>query len=103
VQIDQVDTVADGLGPPMAGGINYEILSQYARGIVLVEDSEIVSAMMVLLERTKLLAEPSGAAGLAALLQGKIEIDQERPVVIVISGGNADLDQLARLVQGEAC
>ena len=103
VQIDQVNTVADGLGPPMAGAINYEILSQYARGIVLVEDSEIVSAMMVLLERTKLLAEPSGAAGLAALLQGKIEIDQERPVVIVISGGNADLDQLARLVQGEAC
>ncbi|HBU57380.1 MAG TPA: pyridoxal-5'-phosphate-dependent protein beta subunit, partial [Gemmatimonadetes bacterium] len=94
VQIDQVNTVADGLGPPMAGAINYEILSQHARGIVLVEDSEIVSAMMVLLERTKLLAEPSGAAGLAALLQGKIEIDQERPVVIVISGGNADLDQL---------
>ena len=103
VQIDQVNTVADGLGPPMAGAINYEILSQHARGIVLVEDSEIVSAMMVLLERTKLLAEPSGAAGLAALLQGKIEIDQERPVVIVISGGNADLDQLARLVQGQAC
>ena len=103
VQIDQVNTVADGLGPPMAGAINYEILSQHARGIVLVEDSEIVSAMMVLLERTKLLAEPSGAAGLAALLQGKIEIDQERPVVIVISGGIADLDQLARLVQGEAC
>ncbi len=103
VQIDQANTVADGLGPPMAGAINYEILSQHARGIVLVEDSEIVSAMMVLLERTKLLAEPSGAAGLAALLQGKIEIDQERPVVIVISGGNADLDQLARLVQGEAC
>ena len=103
VQIDQVNTVADGLGPPMAGAINYEILSQHARGIVLVEDSEIVSAMMVLLERTKLLAEPSGAAGLAALLQGKIEIYQNRPVVIVISGGNADLDQLARLVQGEAC
>ena len=103
VQIDQVNTVADGLGPPMAGAINYEILSQHARGIVLVEDSEIVSAMMVLLERTKLLAEPSGAAGLAALLQGKIEVDKERPVVIVISGGNADLDQLARLIQGEAC
>ncbi len=103
VQIDQVNTVADGLGPPMAGAINYEILSQHARGIVLVEDSEIVSAMMLLLVRTKLLAEPSGAAGLAALLQGKIEVDKERPVVIVISGGNADLDQLARLIQGEAC
>ena len=103
VQIDQVNTVADGLGPPMAGAINYEILSQHARGIVLVEDSEIVSAMMLLLVRTKLLAEPSGAAGLAALLQGKIEVDKERPVVIVISGGNADLDKLARLIQGEAC
>ena len=103
VQIDQVHTVADGLGPPMAGAINYEILSQHARGIVLVEDSEIISAMMVLLERTKLLAEPSGAAGLAALLQGKIEVDKERPVVIVISGGNADLDQLARLIEGDAC
>ncbi len=103
VQIDRVNTVADGLGPPMAGAINYEILSQHARGIVLVEDSEIVSAMMLLLVRTKLLAEPSGAAGLAALLQGKIEVDKERPVVIVISGGNADLDQLARLIQGEAC
>ncbi len=102
VQIDQVNTVADGLGPPMAGAINYEILAQHARGIVLVEDTEIVSAMMVLLERTKLLAEPSGAAGLAALLQGKIEVDKERPVVIVISGGNADLDQLARLIQDEA-
>lgn len=102
VQIDQVLTVADGLGPPMAGALNYEILSRHARGIVLVEDSDIVSAMTILLERTKLVAEPSGAAGLAALLKGSIEIDSERPVVIVISGGNADLAQLARLIQGEA-
>ena len=102
VRIDRVDTVADGLGAPMAGSLNYEILSEHARGIVLVEDPEIVCAMTMLLERTKLLAEPSGAAGLAALLEGKIDFDRSKPVVIVISGGNADLAQLARLIQGEA-
>jgi threonine dehydratase len=69
---------------------------------VLVEDVEIVQAMTMLLERTKLLAEPSGAAGLAALMEGRIDVDPSRPVVIVISGGNADLPQLARLLQGEA-
>ena len=93
--------MADGLGAPMAGELNYEILSEHARGIVLVEDREIVCAMMILLERTKLLAEPAGAAGLAALLEDKIEFDRTRPVVVVISGGNADLAQLARLIQGE--
>ncbi|MGB1840921.1 MAG: pyridoxal-phosphate dependent enzyme, partial [Longimicrobiales bacterium] len=101
LRLDRVDTVADGLGAPMAGELNYEILSEHARGIVLVEDREIVCAMMILLERTKLLAEPAGAAGLAALLEDKIEFDRTRPVVVVISGGNADLAQLARLIQGE--
>ena len=101
LRLDRVDTVADGLGAPMAGELNYEILAEYARGIVLVEDREIVCAMMMLLERTKLLAEPAGAAGLAALLENKIEFDRTRPVVVVISGGNADLAQFARLIQGE--
>ncbi len=102
VRLERVDTVADGLGAPMAGALNYEILSAHARGIVLVEDPEIVCAMTMLLERTKLLTEPSGAAGLAALLESKIDFDHTRPVVIVISGGNADLAQLARLIQGQA-
>ena len=101
VQLERVDTVADGLGAPMAGQLNFEILSEHARGIVRVEDAEIVCAMMVLLERTKLLVEPAGAAGVAALVEGRIEFDASRPVVVVISGGNADLPQLARLIQGE--
>jgi threonine dehydratase len=102
VHLETVDTVADGLGAPMAGVLNHAILSEHARGVVLVEDVEIVQAMTMLLERTKLLAEPSGAAGLAALMEGRIDVDPSRPVVIVISGGNADLPQLARLLQGEA-
>lgn len=97
VHLDRVDTVADGLAPPMAGTLNYAILSRDARGVVLVDDDEIVSAMALLLERTKLLTEPSGAAGVAALLAGRIP-HEGGPIVVVLSGGNADLAQLARLL-----
>ena len=99
VHLDAVDTIADGLAAPMAGVLNHRILAEHSRGVVLVSDDEIVAALRLLLERTKLLVEPSGAAGLAALLQGRINPRPDRPVVIVLSGGNADLAQLAALLQ----
>lgn len=94
VTLDGVDTVADGLAPPMAGELNHAILSEHAAGVVLVDDHEILSAQGLLLERTKLLVEPSGAAGLAALLAGRIQPRAGAPVVVVLSGGNADLRRL---------
>ena len=93
VTLDHVETIADGLAPPMAGKLNHAILAAHSRGVVLVSDDEIIDSMTLLLERTKLLAEPSGAAGLAALLAGRIKSADDRPVVVVISGGNADLQQ----------
>lgn len=98
VHLDSVDTVADGLAPPMAGELNHAILAEHARGVVLVDDDEIVSAMKLLLERTKLLVEPSGAAGLAALLEGRVDVRAGAPVVVVLSGGNVDLAQLSALL-----
>lgn len=95
-----VDTVADGLAAPMAGELNYAILSERAEGVALVEDEAIVEAMTLLLERTKLLVEPSGAAGLAALLQEAIPVDRSRPIVVVLSGGNVDLPRLGALLIG---
>lgn len=100
VYLDRVDTVADGLSAPMAGVLNHALVARYARGVVLVSDDEIVEAMKVLLERTKLLTEPAGAAGLAALLAGRIELSGEAPVVVVLSGGNVDLPFLAGLFAG---
>ena len=102
LQLDSVDTVADGLAAPMAGVLNYALLAEHAEGVVLVSDTEIISALRVLLERTKLLAEPSGAAPLAALLAGRIPLESDRPVVLVISGGNVDLNQLGGLLTGHA-
>jgi len=98
VHLEAVDTVADGLGAPMAGVLNHALVAAHASGVVLVSDDEIVGAMKVMLERTKLLAEPAGAAGLAALLEGRIPLVDEAPVVVVVSGGNVDLSLLGHLL-----
>ncbi len=98
VHLESVDTIADGLAPPMAGELNHAILAAHARGVLLVDDDEIVDALELLLERTKLLVEPAGAAGLAALLHSRIPLREGAPVVVVLSGGNVDLEQLGSLL-----
>ncbi len=98
VHLDSMRTLADGLAAPMAGVLNHALVAAYARGVVTVSDEEIVGAMRLLLERTKLLAEPAGAAGLAAVLAGRIPRAGEAPVAVVISGGNVDLGTLGRLL-----
>jgi len=98
IRLDSIKTIADGLAPPMAGSLNYELLAAHAHGVVLVTDDEIIYALKALLERTKLVVEPSGAAALAALLANRIPLEPTIPVVVVLSGGNADLIQLARLL-----
>lgn len=99
VHLDHVDTIADGLAAPMAGVLNHEIVAAHTRGVVLVSDAEIVEAMRLLLERTKLLAEPAGAAGLAALLEARIPLAAgDAPVAVVLSGGNVDVERLGSLL-----
>lgn len=102
VHLDTVQTIADGLAAPMAGVLNHAILANHARGVVLVSDGQIISALRLLLERTKLLTEPAGAAALAGLLSNQIEVRPDRPIVVVLSGGNADLTQLGALLADEA-
>jgi threonine dehydratase len=65
--------------------------------IVLVTDDEIRAGMRMLLERAKALAEPAGAAALAALLAGKVPVAGKK-VVVVISGGNVDVARLPELL-----
>jgi threonine dehydratase len=98
VHIDNIDTIADGLAPPMAGELTFEFVKEYVEDIVTVSDGEIVEAMGVLLGRAKVLTEPAGAAGMAALLSGCIPLEAGDRVVAVLSGGNvalADLQQFA--------
>ncbi len=100
VHLERIETVADGLGAPMAGVLNYALVAAYVRDVVTVSDGEILEAMKVLLERTKLLAEPAGAAGLAALLTERVRPERDGAVVVVISGGNVDLASLGDYLGG---
>ncbi len=97
-RLDRVNTIADGLSAPFAGALPFAIAQRYVDDVVLVDDAAIRDAMILLLERTKQLVEPGGAAGIAALLQGMIPVASGAPVVAIISGGNIDAARLARLI-----
>jgi threonine dehydratase len=94
VRLQAVDTIADGLAAPMAGELTFPLVRRYVDDVVLVTDDEIRSAMRALLSRAKLLAEPAGAAAVAAVLTRKLPIRPGERVVAVVSGGNVDLGRL---------
>nr|WP_211658141.1 pyridoxal-phosphate dependent enzyme [Phytoactinopolyspora halophila] len=92
-------TVADGLAVDRPGALPFEIMRQLVDEILLVGDEQIVEAMRWLFERTKLVVEPSGAVGVAALLNGLIGARDAR-VGVIVSGGNVSAERFARLVTG---
>jgi threonine dehydratase len=96
--LESVDTIADGLAPPFAGEHTFRHVRHFVDEMVRVTDAEIIDAVRVLILRCKLAAEPSGAAGLAALLSGKVTARAGSTVVCVISGGNIGPDVLKRLL-----
>jgi threonine dehydratase len=93
-----MQTIADGLAAPFAGTLNLAMVQRYVDEVVLVTDDDLRQAMRLLLERAKLLAEPSGAAGLAALLAGRVTGSAGKTVVLLVSGGNVDIAQLPTLL-----
>ncbi len=72
VSLDAISTIADGLSAPFAGALTYELVRDLVDDVVLVSDDEILDAMRLLALRAKVVAEPGAAAGLAALLAGRV-------------------------------
>lgn len=100
MQLEEINTIADGLAAPFAGEITFPLIDQYVDDLVLVSDDEIRQAMFLLLERCKVLAEPAGAAALATLLTGKANVRPDAPAVAIVSGGNTDVANLSQLLAG---
>jgi threonine dehydratase len=94
VSLDAISTIADGLSAPFAGKLTYEAVRDLVDDIVLVSDAEILQAMKLLALRAKVVAEPAAAAGLAALIAGRVA-PAPGPVVVVISGGNVAAELVA--------
>ncbi|XP_046353314.2 L-threonine dehydratase catabolic TdcB-like [Haliotis rufescens] len=82
-----VNTVATGLAPPYTGRLTYRHCAEFVERVLLVSDAEIVQSMELLYSRG-LVVEPSGAAAMAALLNGHVPDVDGKKVVVVITGGN---------------
>ena len=96
VAIDVPRTIADGLQTHRPGTLTWEVGSRLLDEVLTVTDDQIVEAMRFCFERLKLVVEPSGAVGLAALLEGLVEAPS---VGIVISGGNVEAQRFSELMR----
>ena len=101
VTVDAATTIADGIAVRRAGVLTYPMIAANVDEIVTVEEDEIASAILLLLEREKTLAEGAGAAALAALLQSKTSLagERDRHVGVLICGGNIDVTLLSRIIE----
>jgi len=95
-------TIGDGIAVRRAGERTFPLIQKYVDDIVTVEEEEIANAVLLLLEREKILAEGAGAAALAALVNHRIPLIKDhsaKKIVVVVSGGNIDVTLLARIIE----
>ncbi len=90
VKIEVPDTIADGARTTALGSLTFPLVLRYVDDMLTVTDDELLAAMFFLWERMKIVVEPTGALGFAALLRKKLNVEKRR-VGVVISGGNVDL------------
>ena len=98
VTIDPATTIADGIAVRRAGTLTLPLVERYVDEIVTVDEDEVASAILMLLEREKTLAEGAGAAALAALLQHRTSLAGAHTAVLV-GGGNIDVTLLSRIIE----
>ena len=96
--VAEARTIADGIAVRRVGERTLPLVQQHVRQLVAVDDEELAEAVLVLLETEKTVAEGAGAAALAAILAGRVPV-AGRTVVAVISGGNIDVNLMARIIQ----
>jgi threonine dehydratase len=87
----RLDSIADGLGAPYTRPFNLGLIQRYVDQMRLVTDDAILDALKAIAQQSKLVVEPAGAAAVAALLA---DAEIERPVAVVLTGGNVDMDRL---------
>lgn len=94
-------TLCDALETPCPGELTFPILLKTVGDVAVVSDGEVTEAMRYAFRVLKLVVEPGGCVGLAALLAGKVNAFGADTVGLVLSGGNVDPDQFAQVLRGE--
>jgi threonine dehydratase len=90
-------TIADGIAVAKPGKVPFDLIQKYVDRVVTVNEDDIAKAMVMLLERSKMVVEPAGAVGAAAIMAGKIK--PKGKTVVILSGGNIDPLLLQRVIR----
>jgi threonine dehydratase len=91
-------TIADGIAVRRVGELSTPLVKRYVDDVVLVDEEDIAEAILVLLEQEKTVVEGAGAVAFAALLQRALPVSKKK-VVVVLSGGNIDVNLVARIIE----
>ena len=98
-KLNKAKTFADGIAVKQVGNITYDYVSKYVDDILTVSDRQILDAIKILMNGEKLVSEGAGAAPVAAVLNGVVPgINKDSNVVCVVSGGNIDVEMLAKII-----
>jgi threonine dehydratase len=98
VEIETSETIADGIAVKRVGDRTFPIIERYVEDVVIVSEEEIAAAVHLLLENEKVLAEGAGAVPLAALLADRLPLRPSDVTVMVLSGGNIDVNLVGRII-----
>jgi len=98
VTIEPGETIAEGIAVRRIGERTFPMIERYVDEIVTVSEDELANTILLLLEREKTVAEGAGAAAVAAVVQGKVADVAGRAVVMLLSGGNIDVNLLSRII-----
>lgn len=97
IKLEDVSTIADGIAVKTPGSITYDICKKYVDEIVTVSEEEIAAAILVLLEKMKMVAEGAGATSVAAAMFHKVDL-HNHTCAAVLSGGNIDVNLLSKII-----
>jgi threonine dehydratase len=93
------NTICDGIAVKRPGDFTLPLVERHVDEVVTVSDDEVAQAMVLLLERSKLVVEGAGAVAVAALMQGRVEAPASGEVCAVLSGGNVDASLLSEAIR----
>jgi threonine dehydratase len=99
VPVSSAQTIADGIAVKEPGQLTLELVKRWVDDMVVVPEDDVAEAMVLLMERAKLVVEGAGAVGVAALLKGIVSARGSGKTVIILSGGNVDSGDLAQIAR----
>lgn len=97
-ELPSVSTIADGIAVKRPGRLTWETVQSLIEDVITVEDEEIARAMVILLERCKVVSEGASAAGVAAAITQRLPFTEQK-VAVILSGGNVDVSLLSRIIE----